>query len=590
MMGNSTNTLTSGAESPIAAYRATLSSSQRLSKPLYIEREMKIICVGAGASGLIFAYKLQRSFEHFNLTIYEKNEEISGTWYENRYPGCACDVAAHNYTWSFEPKPDWSSVYASSTEIFKYFNDFADKYRLRSYIQTGKEVIGSRWDSQRSGWNVQIKDMATGQVFDDFCHILINAGGILNAWKWPSIPELDTFSGPKLHTAAWDDSISLEGKTVGVIGNGSSGVQVLPAILSRVKKITHFIRKGTWVAPPLRGIEPHVYTQEELDRFANEPGFLLEHRKKYQASTSGVFNLFIRGSETQKTVRDFMEKHMAERILDPALRERLIPQWSVGCRRLSPGIKYLEALQTDQVDVIIEGIKEMTANGARTEDGQEHNFDVLVCATGFDVSFRPRFPLIGNNGKNLQDTWASEAMGYLGLAAPDMPNYFVFLGPNCPIGNGPILAAIEAQADYMLKWCDRWQTENIRSFTPKWRAVKDFNSHTDQYMKGTVWTEDCSSWYKGNSIAGRVCALWPGSTLHYLEVLSVLRGDDWDIEYEGNSFAWMGNGFSQTELDKTSDWAFYLRDQDDSAFLGKAKQRKVINKSGSKSGTEFRVI
>lgn len=219
-------------------------------------------------------------------------------------------------------------------------------------------------------------------------------------------------------------------------------MQVLPAILPDVKKITHFIRKGTWVAPPLRGLVQHKYTPEELDRFANEPDLLLNHRKKYQSSTTGVFNLFIRGSQTQQDVRASMEKHMRDRINDPVLRDRLIPPWSVGCRRLTPGIKYLEALQTEEVQVVMGGVKEMTARGAVDAEGREHPFEVLVCATGFDVSFRPRFPLLGKEGKNLQDVWAEEAMGYLGLAAPEMPNYFMFLGPNCPIGNGPILAAV----------------------------------------------------------------------------------------------------------------------------------------------------
>jgi len=209
-----------------------------------------------------------------------------------------------------------------------------------------------------------------------------------------------------------------------------------------VKKITHFIRRATWVAPPLRGIEQHKYTEQELDDFANKPGHLLAHRKKYQTSTSGVFNLFIRGSQTQQDVRASMEKHMKERLHNPALQASLIPNWSVGCRRLTPGVKYLESLQGEKVELVMNKIKEITPTGAVCENGDSYSFDVLICATGFDVSFRPRFPLLGREGKNLRDIWEKESKGYLGLAAPDMPNYFVFLGPNCPIGNGPILAAI----------------------------------------------------------------------------------------------------------------------------------------------------
>jgi cation diffusion facilitator CzcD-associated flavoprotein CzcO len=221
---------------------------QPLQAPIYSERPMRIICIGAGASGLVFAYKLQRSFGNFSLTVYEKNKEISGTWFENRYPGsvlhypaanllcravrhqrlltssrrCACDVAAHNYTWSFEPKPDWSAVYAGSPEIYKYFNDFADKYDVRKYIKMEHQIVGARWNDEAGGWDVEVKNLSSGLVVHDFCNILVNAGGILNAWKWPEIPGLESFKGPKLHTAHWDDSVDLDGKSVGLIGNGYS--------------------------------------------------------------------------------------------------------------------------------------------------------------------------------------------------------------------------------------------------------------------------------------------------------------------------------------------------------------------------------
>lgn len=222
----------------------------------------------------------------------------------------------------------------------------------------------------------------------------------------------------------------------------SSGIQVLPEVLPQAKHVTQFIRRATWIAPPLRGIDQHQYTKDELDDFAQKPGHLLEHRKKYQSSTSAVFNLFIKGSKTQRDVRETMEKHMRNKLQDERLEKLLIPQWSVGCRRLTPGVKYLESLHEENLELVMCGIKELTPTGCICEDGKEHLFDLLICATGFDVSFKPRFPLLGHGGRDLREVWANEAKGYLGLAAPEMPNYFVFLGPNCPIGNGPILAAI----------------------------------------------------------------------------------------------------------------------------------------------------
>lgn len=195
-------------------------AERRLNGPIHAERHVRIICVGSGASGLLFAYKLQRHFENFSLVIYEKNPEVSGTWYENRYPGCACDVPAHNYTWSFEPKLDWSAVYASSREIFDYFDSFARKYHLRDFVKTHHQVTGAFWNQQRGGYDVRVQNLRDGRKIYDHCDILVNASGILNNWRWPAIPGLKDYKGTLLHTANWDDNVELEGKHVGLIGNG----------------------------------------------------------------------------------------------------------------------------------------------------------------------------------------------------------------------------------------------------------------------------------------------------------------------------------------------------------------------------------
>jgi hypothetical protein len=225
-------------------------------------------------------------------------------------------------------------------------------------------------------------------------------------------------------------------------------------------------------------------------------------------------------------------------------------------------------------------INAVTPNGCLCSDGVEYEVDVLICATGFDTSFKPRFPLIAY-GKNLQEEWASEPRGYLGVGAPEFPNYFMFLGPNCPIGNGPVLAPIEAQADYMLMVIDRWQTDCFKSFAPKTAAVDDFIDHKDRFMKNTVWENECRSWYKGNNAFGKVTALWPGSSLHYIEAMAYVRYDDYDIKYHGNRYDWLGNGYSQSELDQTCNSAYYIRSVDDSPYLSKEKSRKAKTGSGT---------
>ncbi|KAK4997011.1 hypothetical protein LTR66_003501 [Elasticomyces elasticus] len=554
----------------------------RLGTPLHHERDMRVICIGAGASGLCFAYKLQRSFEKFSLTVYEKNAEVSGTWYENKYPGCACDVPAHNYTYSWEPKLDWTAVYAGSAEINKYFNDFAVKNGLHKYCTVSHQVVGAHWDDKKGHWEVQITDLKTGDIVNDQCDILINAAGILNAWKWPDLPGLSEFKGKLIHSANWDNTVELEGKHVGLIGNGSSGIQILPAIQPKVASLTTFIRNPTWVSP-VQGLEQHVYSEQEKDDFKNKSGLLLEYRKQNETALDTLIELFMANSQAQKDTRVLMTDQMKEKLGDEFLATKLIPQWGVGCRRLTPGINYLETLTAHNVKVVCGEIEVVTKRGCVCDDGNEYPLDVLICATGFDTSFRPRFPIVGLNGVDLREQWSKESLGYLGIAASNIPNYFVFLGPSCPIGNGPVISAIEAQADYMLMFCDRWQTENIHSFAPKQEAVDDFVEFTDDYMKKTVWDENCRSWYKNNSSSARVSALWPGSSLHYMEFMSYVRYDDWDVKYDGNRFAVLGNGLSQTEVDFSADWAYYIRDEDDGPFMSKGKQRKILTKSGSKS-------
>ncbi|EPE24253.1 FAD/NAD(P)-binding protein [Glarea lozoyensis ATCC 20868] len=559
-----------------------LQGPRRLDGPIHAERHVNIICVGAGASGLLMTYKLQKHFSNFSLTVFEKNPEVSGTWFENRYPGCACDVPSHNYTWSFEPKLDWTGVYSSSKEIFQYFDSFANKYGLKNYIKTEHQVTGAYWNDRTGGYDVKVRDTKNGQQFSQHCDILINASGILNNWRWPAIPGLQKYKGTLLHTANWDDNVDLTGKHVGLIGNGSSGIQVLPKIQPIVDKVTTFIREPTWVSP-VQGLEQHVYSAEEQKDFAQKPGVLTEYRKNIERGLNGQFGIFLKDTKPNNDTHDYMMDQMHQKLQNQYLEERLIPKWSVGCRRLTPGVGYLESLGKENVKTVYGEINEITEKGCLCDDGNEYPVDILICATGFDTTFKPRFPLIGPGGVNLQEQWKDDPHSYLGMAADGFPNYLIFLGPNSPIGNGPVLCAIEAQADYMLKLIDRYQTRNIKTFAPTKSAINDFIAHKDEFMKKSVWADPCRSWYKQGP-DGPITALWPGSALHYIEAIREVQIEDWDIKYSGNRFAWMGNGYSQTELDNTADWGYYIRDRDDDPPATTGGKRKVLSKSGTMKG------
>lgn len=336
---------------------------------------------------------------------------------------------------------------------------------------------------------------------------------------------------------------------------------------------------------PVQGLEQHVFSKEERLEFATKPNALVDYRKNVERGLNGQFGIFLKNTTTNNDTETYFREQMHEKLQNPYLEERLIPNWHVGCRRLTPGVGYLESLGKENVEVVYGEINEITERGCVCDNGKEYPVDVLICATGFNTSFKPRFPVIGPNGQNLQDIWQQKPESYFGLAAADFPNYLIFLGPNCPIGNGPVLSAIECQADYMLKLIDRFQTHNISQFAPKKEAIDDFIAHKDQFMKQTVWHDPCRSWYKGQGPDGPVTALWPGSTLHYIEALMEVRLDDWEVKYNGNRFAWLGNGYSQTELDETADWAYYIREKDDDEPLSRGRKLQLINKSGTVSAT-----
>ncbi|KAH5642097.1 hypothetical protein HBI23_197610 [Parastagonospora nodorum] len=533
--------------------------------PIHANRHMRVICAGAGASGIYLAYKLKHYFTDFSLNIYEKNEDIGGTWYENRYPGCACDVPAHNYTYSFHPKHDWSANYAGSKEIFNYFSNFVDTYGLRKYITCSRKVVGATWNEDAKEWSVKICK-ADGTTFEQGCDFFINGSGILNNWRWPAIPGLKTFKGPLLHSAAWDDKVDLTGKHVGLIGNGSSGVQILPQAQKVASHVTTFIRELTWISPPI-DMGYRAYSDEEKDAFKNRPGVSLAMRKATEKAMTTGFKGPLKDSDAQQVVKAYSKQQMTTKLKKPELISKLIPDFAVGCRCITPGTDYLECLGKDNVTVVYGEITNITTDSCITSDGKKTPLDVLICATGFDTTFKPRFPVIGRGGKDLATEWTEEPRSYLGLAAHGYPNYFMFLGPNCPIGNGPIIFSIEIQGEYMAHIMNRWQKEDISSFDPKLEAVNDFMEQKDLFMPTTVWSSDCQSWYK-DPRSQKITATWPGSTLHYMETLANVRYEDYDVTFASkNRFAHLGNGISQTELNPHIDEAYYIREFDDGSSV-----------------------
>lgn len=531
-------------------------------KPVFTPRKLRVVCVGAGYSGLILAYKnahQMKSTEFIDLTIYEKNHDVGGTWLENRYPGIACDVPAHVYTFSWEPNPDWTTFYAKGPEIWEYIKRTTEKYNLDECVEFGSRVVESVWDEAASKWKIKIEQ--NGRVIEDEADVLINGSGILNKWKWPVIEGFKDFKGTIVHSASWDESLDWTEKRVAVIGNGSSAIQIVPKIQATALHLTNYIRSPTWISSNFnQDLAPQggKFSEAERQRFRDHPEELTAYRKKIEHDFNSNFPTFLSGSAQQEAVYSIFTQLMKDRLgNDEALISKLVPKWEVGCRRLTPGDGYLEALSKPNVKCGFSPIIKLTENGILTEEGEEE-FDIIVCATGFDVSFCPFWKLVGRNGRMLAEEWSENPEAYFGICAAGVPNYFIFNGPNCPVGHGSLLAVMEWTAEYIIRWCEKIATHDICSVAVKDEVVDDFNVYAQEFLKGTVWASGCRSWYKNGKVDGKVTAMYSGSVLHYKEILETDRGEDFDIRYNSkNRFSFMGNGFTRRE-EKGGDLSFYL--------------------------------
>ncbi|KAL2004939.1 hypothetical protein VTN00DRAFT_2789 [Thermoascus crustaceus] len=533
-------------------------------QPVFTPRKLKVICVGAGYSGLMLAYKYKYETpmdDYVDLTIYEKNHDVGGTWLENRYPGVACDVPAHIYTFSFEPNPDWSCFYSSGPEIWEYIKRTTVKYGLDEKVQFNSKVIETVWDESSGKWRVKVDQQGT--IIETEADVLVNAAGILNKWCWPDIPGIDTYKGKKVHSARWDPDLDWAGKRVAIIGNGSSAIQILPQMQKTAGHTTTYVRSPTWITPNFaahlaRDGKNFEYTEEEKRRFREEPRALFEYRKNIEHNFNKFFYTFLKDSPDQQAAFEACTESMQQGLNhDDRLCEKIIPKWPVGCRRATPGEGYLEALCAKNVDVESDKIIGFTENGIKTAAG-EREFDIVVCATGFDVSFTPYWKLVGKNGVWLADQWKDIPEAYFGICAANMPNYFIFNGPNCPAGHGSLLAVMEWTAEYILRWCRKIAKQDIKSVTVKPDVVHEYNVYSQEYLKRTVFTGGCRSWYQSRK-DGRVTAMYGGSVLHYKENLEEFRTEDFEFEYRSpNRFRFLGNGLTIREKEG-GDLGFYVK-------------------------------
>ncbi|KAF3762532.1 FAD/NAD(P)-binding domain-containing protein [Cryphonectria parasitica EP155] len=549
-------------------------------QPLGTPKHLRIVCIGAGISGINLLRTLWLNLQSYEAVVYEKNDDVGGTWFENSYPGCKCDIPSHCYQYSWRQKKDWTCFFAPSEEIKDYLCQACKDEGLVDSIKLSHQVVAARWDEPSGLWNLRIRNLKTGDQFDDTANFLINACGILNNWKWPEVEGLHDYQGSLIHTAAWPKDFDYQGKTVAVIGNGASGVQVLPAIQPGTKKLYHIVRTPTWIPPPWRQAqiaagrgqmlkeiavdEKENFTPEQLQRFQDDEELYRKFVKSIEKDTGSNFAMFVKDSPIQAFATAKTREYMTYMLGgDERLCKMLIPTFPIGTRRVTPAPGYLEALRKENVEVVSGNIKRFVADGIEMDSGDVLKVDAIVCATGFDLSFCPRFPVVGREG-NLQDIWRNTTpKAYMSVAVQGMPNYFTFLGPNGPIAHGSVFTLSEHIAKYITRILKKVQTEHIRSLAPLPQAVDDYNEHIAHFMPRMAWAAPGRSWFKMGKEQGPVVALHPGSRVHFFHMLETLRAEDFEYVLDAerqNRFGYLGNGFSVRELEESWDPSWYLEE------------------------------
>ncbi|EKG15124.1 Flavin-containing monooxygenase-like protein [Macrophomina phaseolina MS6] len=555
-----------------------------LEQPMGTKRPVKVILMGAGASSLNFFKKAEEELEKVEMVCYEKNSDIGGTWLVNRYPGCACDIPSVNYQFTWKTKL-WSHYYSYSPEIWRYLKDIErENDFINKYIKLRHQIERAEWDDDAGLWRLKVRNLVTDLVFDDSAEFFINAGGVLNKWKWPDIPGLHDFEGKLMHSANYEEGYDLKGKKVAVIGAGSSGVQIVAAIVPKVEKLYHWVRSPIWVTSAFghgwAGPDGanFAYSEEQLRYLEEHPDKYLEYRKQIENELNKRFKFIIKGSPESKVARDFARDQMSRKLSTrPDLVSSIIPKnFNPGCRRPTPAPGYLEALSAPNTTVYTDQLQNITPTGFVDHTGAHHAVDVIICATGFDTTWLPPFPFIAYN-RSLHDLWTRPTTttscnaggdatttaatlsitSYLSIAIPTFPNHFSFCGPYGPLGHGSFMPLVETWTRYMFAAITKLQTEHIKSLAPRMDASRDFRQHADLFLQRTAWTQGCSSWFKQGKKEGQV-AVYPGSRLHFLELLKAPRWEDYEIHYwSGNRFAWLGNGFEVREEDGR-DVTYYL--------------------------------
>ncbi len=480
--------------------------------------QFNIAIIGTGFSGLGIAIKLKEA-GYINFRIYERGSEVGGTWRDNTYPGAACDVQSHLYSYSFEPYAEWSRAFGEQGEILDYIRHCVDKYDLHQFIEFNTTISSATFDDQRNVWKATTEEGKTIEA-----NLLIAGHGSLSDPAYPQIEGFESFEGKVLHTAVWDHDYDLTGKRVAVIGSGASAIQVVPAIADQVSKLSVFQRTPSWVLPK----PDRTFDAVSKNRFRRFPLLQYLRRQLIYWGAEAKSPAIVYDTPLTPIAQRMGEKHIKSIIKDPEMRRKVTPDYKVGCKRTLLSNEWYPALVKPNVDLITDGVREIRGNTIIDGTGRAVEVDAIVCATGFKVPTEAApYPITGANGLSINDAWADGAEAYKGVTVSGFPNLMLLMGPNTVSGHTSMIFYFESQFNYIMDMVRQMDAARVASFDVHKHVQDKFNTWLQNRMKKTTWMSACNSWYLTS--LGKNTALWPGFSWEYRLQTRKVRLKDYQL-------------------------------------------------------------
>ncbi|MFI0981328.1 flavin-containing monooxygenase [Streptomyces sp. NPDC021093] len=487
---------------------------------------VRVAVIGSGFGGLGAAVRLRRE-GITDFVVLERAGSVGGTWRDNSYPGCACDVPSHLYSFSFAPNPEWPRTFSGQEHIRAYLEHVTDTFGLRPHIRLDHEVTMMAWDADKLWWKIET---ANGKTL--VADVVVSATGPLSDPKTPDIPGLDTFPGKVFHSAKWDHDYDLRGRRVAMIGTGASAIQIVPAIQPEVERLTLFQRTPPWVMPrvdrEISGAERWLHRQVPVTG------------KVRRRMLRGIRELQVQAFTKRPNELGFIENiakaNMAKSIKDPAVRAKLTPSYRIGCKRILLSSTYYPALAQENVDVVASGLSEVRGSTVVASDGTETEVDAIIFGTGFHVTDMPIADrVVGADGITLAEAWKGGMEALRGASAAGFPNWMTIIGPNTGLGNSSMILMIEAQLSYMADYVRQLDVLGGRvALSVRPSAVGAWNRRVQDRMKRTVWnTGGCDSWYLDAN--GRNTTVWPGTTSEFRRATREVNLAEYEVVRAGTA-------------------------------------------------------